>query len=205
MLKVTEIFPSIQGEGAWTGLPATFLRLSGCNLHCEWCDTKSSWNEAAARTMEVAEVATTVRRLNQSTIVVTGGEPALQMPRLCELIRVHGGGRFWHLETNGTLHVVPGMFDWVTVSPKPPEYKIHESLRGNIDELKFVITEFEDLGLVLRFTNRYRYSNLQYVCLRPLDNNIVMAKYIVDWLLMAELKGRKWRLSTQVHKTLGVK
>lgn len=205
MLKVTEIFPSVQGEGAWTGLPATFLRLAGCNLHCEWCDTKHSWDEDTAKVLTVADVARTIRRLNQSTTVVTGGEPAMQMPRLCELIRVHGGGRFWHLETNGTLHVVPGMFDWVTVSPKPPKYEVHRSLRGHIDELKFVITEFEDLALARRFVNRCRYSNLQFICLQPLDNNVVMAKIIVDWLLMSELNGRKWRLSTQVHKTLGVK
>src|SRR6187551_1148089 len=90
MLKVSEIFESLQGEGASSGAPCVFVRLAQCNLHCSWCDTKYTWDferyryedEVAERS--VAEVAQLVNAAPSRRLVLTGGEPLLQQRALKE-------------------------------------------------------------------------------------------------------------------------
>ena len=110
--RVNEIFYSIQGEGAFAGTPAVFVRFSGCNLACPWCDTDHSHAEEMTRD----ELEDTVRGLLKgregAIIVLTGGEPALQLRDDEPLFQ--GFGCRVCIETNGTLPV-PGWIDWVTV------------------------------------------------------------------------------------------
>lgn len=112
--KVNEIFYSLQGEGAHAGTAAVFVRFSGCNLHCPFCDTDFMAHEKMTDTDIVKEV---VRISNGCGFVVfTGGEPALQLtPHLVELL--HDEGFSVAVETNGTL-ALPHNVDWITVSPK---------------------------------------------------------------------------------------
>jgi organic radical activating enzyme len=100
-MKVCEIFgPVIQGEGYTAGMPVTFLRLSGCNLNCKWCDTKY---HKEGENISVRDLS---RKLNSTTtkdIVITGGEPMLQKTEMFALMRHLEDYRF-HLETNGTIY-----------------------------------------------------------------------------------------------------
>jgi len=91
-LRVCEIFTSIQGEGIWAGVPSTFIRLSGCNLRCAWCDTPyASW-EPEGEMMELADITAQVRA---DHVVITGGEPMLfeGLVELCQMIK-SGAGSF---------------------------------------------------------------------------------------------------------------
>lgn len=97
LYPVNEIFESIQGEGFWTGIPATFVRLQECNLRCHWCDTKETWS-AKAKNMTSAEILSTI---NFEHVIITGGEPLLHdLTELFELLRTEG--KKIHVETNGT-------------------------------------------------------------------------------------------------------
>lgn len=118
-----EIFHSLQGEGVAAGRPSVFVRLSGCNLHCDWCDTPYTWHftgnphehrdrvqydRAANRVvLEVEEVAERVRSYACSYLVLTGGEPLLQQPALARLCDLLGPGVHVEVESNGTVPLAP--------------------------------------------------------------------------------------------------
>lgn len=109
-MKVFEIFPSIQGEGPYQGIPSTFIRLSGCNLRCGWCDTPKTQDDSAGEEMTVDEVIGQVKRLGYSHVCITGGEPLLQQDELFALLEVlHGDGYIIEIETNGTIDPAPVM------------------------------------------------------------------------------------------------
>ncbi len=108
-LKVSEIFESLQGEGPHAGSACVFLRLAVCNLRCTWCDTKYTWDfkqhryEDEVKEQTVAEVAKVLAALAPRHLVITGGEPLLQMPALEELLGLLNPHVFVEVETNGTL------------------------------------------------------------------------------------------------------
>ncbi len=108
-LKVSEIFESLQGEGPHAGSPCVFLRLAVCNLRCTWCDTKYTWDfkqhryEDEVKEQTVVEVAKVLTDLAPRHLVITGGEPLLQMAALEELLGLLDPAVFVEVETNGTL------------------------------------------------------------------------------------------------------
>lgn len=108
-LRLSEIFESIQGEGASAGAPSVFVRLATCNLRCTWCDTKYTWDwaqyryEDEVRHMPVTDVAKAVLARPDTHLVVTGGEPLLQDRALVTLLAVLPKDRHVEIETNGTL------------------------------------------------------------------------------------------------------
>lgn len=111
-MRVNEIFYSLQGEGYHTGTPAVFVRLAGCNLKCPFCDTR----HGAYCDMTEAEITASVCRYPAKLVVITGGEPTLQLNEtLIEMLK--SKGKTIAIETNGT-RIVPASVDWVTVSPK---------------------------------------------------------------------------------------
>ena len=128
--KINEIFYSLQGEGMHTGTPAVFVRFSGCNLHCPFCDTRheeGTW-------MSNEEIVEAVKRHPSRFVILTGGEPSLQIDEDL-LHRLHDAGRYICIETNGT-HPLPAGIDWVTCSPKGDAPVMLEK----IDEVKVVYT-----------------------------------------------------------------
>jgi len=150
MLRVSEIFRSIQGESTHAGCPCIFVRLAGCNLRCRWCDTAYAFG--GGREMTVAEVVAEVERYPCPLVEVTGGEPLLQpdaIPLMRELLR---RGRRVLLETGGSLPI-EGVPDGVLriVDVKCPgsgetasnRWENLESLRPG-DEVKFVIAGRDD-------------------------------------------------------------
>lgn len=126
-LRISEIFESIQGEGASAGEPCVFVRLATCNLRCVWCDTKYTWDwdqyrySDEVRHMTVGDVATEVRKRARGRVVVTGGEPLLQEAALSALLLALPRNLAIEIETNGTLAPGPALGERVdqwNVSPK---------------------------------------------------------------------------------------
>ena len=179
MYWVNEIFYSIQGEGFWTGTPSVFLRLAGCNLQCDFCDTA---HERPRIEMSITEILEKVLVYPTRTMVITGGEPALQLEE--NLVQeLHQAGFRVHLETNGTTPL-RCQVDWLTVSPK------ENWVVGSGDELKLVYT-----GQELEF---YEKSDFKYYFLQPVsqkNTSEVVAKCLAN---------PKWRLSLQTHKLLNI-
>lgn len=142
-LLVAETFgdkkPTFQGEGPSIGTPAVFIRLSRCNLTCSWCDTKYTWDWArydprkeSAR-LSVTALAEWALSMPPGLVVITGGEPLLQQPKLAMLIpRLLAGGKRVEVETNGTIAPDPALLaDGVTfnVSPKLANSGVAEAKR----------------------------------------------------------------------------
>ena len=114
-MKVNEIFYSLQGEGHYTGTPAVFVRFAGCNLRCWFCDTDFEKGVE----MNEDEIVEAVLQYPTRYVVITGGEPTLQITAsLCD--KLHAHGLYLMMETNGTRPLPEGcQIDWITCSPKP--------------------------------------------------------------------------------------
>lgn len=208
-LSVNSTFVSIQGEGFWTGTPATFLRLQGCNLTCPWCDTKQTWGDDQGNMVFIEDLLEHhIQSRAPRTVVVTGGEPLLQQQALNELIRLDrskGYHHKWHVETNGTLRIIGDLWDWVTVSPKPPEYKVMKSAALAAHEVKIVVTSPETLEVAWELLTGTLFMPGVEWCLQPVDNSPEATAICVEFLTNLREEGRRsWRLSMQVHKFIGV-
>lgn len=187
MRKINEIFYSLQGEGAFTGTPMIFIRFSGCNLSCVFCDTQHQ----SGRWMSDVEILDEVEKFPAETVVLTGGEPSLFIDD--EFIGLlHSHGYRVHIETNGTRRL-PASIDWVTCSPK-----INCQAAGQLpvlleqaDELKVVYTG-QSLDVFDTFCCRVRY-------LQPCSGENI--PQTVDFCL----KHPQWRLSLQVHKLIDIR
>jgi len=126
-LTISELFESIQGEGPSAGAPCVFLRLAHCNLRCNWCDTKYTWDwqayriEEETRALPVVAVASELAGFGRDRLVVTGGEPLIQQGALARLFAVLPKSWAIEVETNGTFEPEPELAERVTqwnVSPK---------------------------------------------------------------------------------------
>ncbi|MBE9167276.1 7-carboxy-7-deazaguanine synthase QueE [Pleurocapsales cyanobacterium LEGE 06147] len=193
---IVETFHSIQGEGAWTGVNAFFIRLGGCDVHCPWCDTKQSWNPKHHPQIALKDIAEEAKAANPAIVVITGGEPLMHNlePLTKEL---HQLGLRVHLETSGA-HPFSGNFDWVTFSPKrfkPP----HPSIYNCVNELKVVVVNEEDLQWAEQQAALVPEQTLKY--LQPEWNTPQSKDLIFDYVL----KHPQWRISLQTHKLLEVR
>jgi 7-carboxy-7-deazaguanine synthase len=126
-LRISEIFESIQGEGASAGVESVFVRLATCNLRCTWCDTRYTWDwtsyryEDEVKRVAVHDVVARVVASRAPHLVITGGEPLLQQPALVELVGELSPMRYVEVETNGTLAPASELarrVDQWNVSPK---------------------------------------------------------------------------------------
>lgn len=187
-MRVNEFFVSLQGEGHFTGTPAFFLRLSGCNLQCPFCDT----SHQSYKEMSEDEIVEEASHHAPRHIVITGGEPALQLtPSLID--KLHEAGFFIQVETNGTL-LLPQGIDWVTCSPKG------SPVLNNVDELKVL---YKGDGIDLNIADRIQAKEYR---LQPLDTgNEMQNRIILRDTIAYILQHPKWSLSLQTHKMLGIK
>jgi len=190
-MRINETFLSLQGEGHFTGTPAFFLRFAGCNLECPFCDT----NHQSYQEMSEEEIVEEASRHKPRHIVVTGGEPALQLTQSL-VDKLHEAGFFIQVETNGTLPLPEGI-DWVTVSPKDPP----TPFRGRIvDELKML---YHGPDTDLSIANQIQAKEYR---LQPLDTgNEEQNRIILRSTIAYVLEHPKWSLSLQTHKMLGIK
>jgi 7-carboxy-7-deazaguanine synthase len=149
-MRIAEIFYSVQGEGSLVGVPSVFVRTSGCNLRCSWCDTPyTSWHPEGAE-MDIDQILAHADRFPSARhVVITGGEPMIA-PEIVELSeRFHELGLHITIETAGTVFA-PVVCDLISVSPKlansTPEGVFraqHERLRLQPDVLRRLIAGFD--------------------------------------------------------------
>lgn len=193
-MKVNEIFYSIQGEGAHAGYPAIFVRFSGCNLKCPFCDTDfKKYTE-----MDEYEIVLEVMKQSFSCkyVVLTGGEPTLQVnSKLLELL--HNKGYFVAIETNGTNEIPAGV-DWVTCSPKYQFVNNGKLAIKRCNELKLVYTgknEVSDFGI-----------KADYYYLQPCDTGDKKENGFIIWKLVDFVKQNpRWKIGLQTQKILEVR
>lgn len=163
-LNLSESFgPTIQGEGPHAGALASFVRLSGCNLTCSWCDSPYTWDwtrydhSAETHPTTLADVVDRIEAL-PGRIIITGGEPLLQAPALAEVMALLPE-RDFDLETNGTraLGATRGRWSSITCSPKiipsadqgPMAHNLHPTvLADRVSIFKFVVQDQADLDAV---------------------------------------------------------
>lgn len=191
MYRVNEIFYSLQGEGFWTGTPMVFVRLSGCNLQCPFCDT----DHLEGRPMTATAIVQAVQAAGPcSRICLTGGEPLLQVDQ--ELVEtLHAAGYKLNLETNGTRGVPEGM-DWITLSPKEDFTENGKVVLERADELKLVLAPGTDPA---RWTDFPASWHFLQPCGAPdgSSNTAETMAYV--------LAHPQWRLSLQTHKLLNIR
>jgi organic radical activating enzyme len=204
ILKISEIFSSIAGEGLRSGEPTIFLRLAGCNLRCAFCDTKFSWQ--GGREYSEEKIMKIVERIHgrfpTDWICLTGGEPLLQDVGsiVKKLKRV--GFRI-HIETNGTIYR-PLRVDWLTLSPKPRKYGFAQELAAKTNEVKLVVSK--ELNLEVIQNLRKKFPVQIPILLQPQSNrkwSMEMGIKLLKQTLNLGLKNIK--ISVQIHKIYGLK
>lgn len=194
-MKINEIFYSLQGEGAFTGVPSVFVRMAGCNLKCPFCDTDT----ASFTEMSEEEIVGEVNKYPARHVVITGGEPTLQMTATL-VKRLQDGGRVVQMETNGTRQLPDGCRpDWVTCSPKFAYCSNAQLKIGHIDELKVVFDGQSDMSL-------YDGMEAEVYSLQPCDvGDNDKNKAIIAAAIEYCQRHPWWRLSLQTHKMLGIR
>lgn len=200
MKKINEIFYSLQGEGCHTGVPSVFVRFSGCNLSCSFCDTQHEEGMMMDDEEIIAEVKKYARPGVQ--IVLTGGEPSLYVTE--EFIKAlkEATGLPVAIETNGTREV-PCNIDWITVSPKTGMSKKGDStVRINrANEVKVVdigqdLETYFSLDCVKEDTLMY----LQPCYVEDIEEREKNTRRTVGRVL----NDPRWRLSMQTHRYLNI-
>jgi 7-carboxy-7-deazaguanine synthase len=217
-MQITEIYKSLQGESTHAGLPCVFVRLTGCNLRCSWCDSEYTFQGGHKMTSE--EVWNEVRRLspNGGLVEITGGEPMLQerelVPLMCQLLEA---GYRVLLETSGErpLERVPaGVIKIVDVKcPNSGEADTFrsenlETLTAN-DEVKFVLSGRADYEFARDFTSRHHLADRVNAVLfspafrkdatgaRDSSHCLLDPQELAEWMLADDVPAR---LGLQLHK-----
>jgi 7-carboxy-7-deazaguanine synthase len=202
MLKVNEIFYSIQGESTYAGFPCVFIRLTGCNLRCKYCDTQYAFEEGKSLTL--TEIQENVSRYYCNLIEITGGEPLLQSQVVDLSKSFMEQGKTVLVETNGTQDIdhlpnqairimdikCPGSdesdkMDWNNI----------ERLRVN-DNVKFVISNRKDFDWAVSVVKKYNLLNKASVLFSPVYG-LLNPEILAKWMLKLSLP---IRLNLQIHK-----
>jgi len=204
-VKVCEIFVSIQGEGLDIGRPMVFVRLSGCNLRCTFCDTQYAWTES--KEMTAAEIASEIYRTGCRNICITGGEPLLQdLTELLDLLR----HRYVTIETNGTIWVDYDVDLW-SVSPKlsnsgqvqhaRPDIVGQFARRKRNVQLKFVVDNEKDIHEAMQFCERADVPSKVPIIFQPNNavfEGAVVTKYIMKLRELSEIVSKIRRPNVRV-------
>ena len=217
-MQITEIYKSIQGESTFAGLPCVFIRLTGCNLRCSWCD--SEYTFSGGHRMSVEEVLAEVERLSPGggLVEITGGEPMLQERELLATMkRLLEDGYTVLLETSGERpleHVPQQVVKVVDVkcpnSGAPDTFRIEnlEVLTGR-DEVKFVLSDRSDYEFARDFVSRHRLAERVNAVLfspafrkdaggtRDASHCLLDPRELAEWMVADDVPAR---LGLQIHK-----
>lgn len=220
-VKINEVFQSIQGEGAFTGVPSIFVRLQGCPVGCPWCDTKHTWevDNADQRTIAVvmaenqesstwfeADIKQLVELFEQQHyqakhIIITGGEPC--MYDLTDITsQLIDNGFSVQIETSGTFEVQCHPDTWVTVSPKVNMrggYQVLDSALNRANEIKHPVAMEKHIDELDELLQRLEPANQPLVYLQPISQQQRATDLAIDTCIK-----RNWRLSLQTHKFIGI-
>ncbi len=201
-LVINEIFYSIQGESSFAGWPCVFIRLTGCNLRCTWCDTAYAFDKGQPLSLD--DIIAKVCNFDCPLVEVTGGEPLLQsnvlplLKRLCDL------GKTVLLETGGSLDIVPvdlriiKIMDLKCPSSGETDKNRYANLRHltKQDEIKFVIAGRADYDWASRTLTEHQLSTRCTILFSPVVEKLSL-QTLAEWILADHLPVR---LQTQWHK-----
>lgn len=203
VLRITEIFQSIQGESTWAGVPCVFVRMTGCNLRCVWCDTAYSYGDGSA--MPVGEIVRRVAEFGCEVVEITGGEPLLQAatPKLARALR--DAGHKVLVETNGSLPIesLPDGVVRIMDLKCPDSGECERNRLENIEHLK----PYDEVKFVLASRRDYEWARMQIVT-NELNKKVkavllaavfgkVAPSQVVAWMLNDKLPAR---FQLQIHK-----
>jgi 7-carboxy-7-deazaguanine synthase len=200
-IKINEIFYSLQGEGSDAGLPTIFIRFTGCNLRCNYCDTRYAFYEG--KYMTIDEIMESVKKWSCKRVCITGGEPLLQKNVYALIDELLREGYEVSIETNGSISIMKlsKMNVKIKMDIKLPSSGMHDKmLFGNIsllrgsDELKFIIWNKQDYEYAKDIIARYK-PRCQIIMQPVWGSKIKLA----DWILKDEIDAR---FSIQLHKIL---
>ena len=220
MYRVNEIFYTLQGEGAHSGIPAVFVRFSGCNLRCPWCDTDFAdhTDMTAEQIVAEAQALYDIPNERRKMLVLTGGEPGLQVDKPL-LDALHAAGFYICIETNGTRPLPEGI-DWITCSPKVERLDTRLGHSGEVPT-KLALKRVNEVKVV--YTGEYdpeiwrEQLQAEHWLLQPLrfTGEWLMQSGIDEWqddrndnlddTVRYILTHPFWRLSVQLHKIVGLR
>ncbi|MEF8879857.1 MAG: radical SAM protein [Candidatus Thermoplasmatota archaeon] len=202
-MEITEIFYSLQGEGKWTGQPNIFIRTSGCNLRCSYCDTKYAYQPGESKTID--EIIKKISKYPCKHVCVTGGEPLIQDQTSVLIDTLLKNKYKICVETNGTKYVdiIPKNKDiLISLDVKCPSSNMHKKMRlENInllqekDQIKFVVKDENDYNYAKNVIEKY--SPICEVFIQPVwktDYKKVVERILED--------GLNVRLGLQLHKII---
>lgn len=195
-MRVYEIFYSLQGEGLYSGTPAVFVRFSGCNLRCPFCDTRHE----NGTEMSESEIVEAVKAYPAKHVVITGGEPSLQLTESL-VDALHAAHKTVAVETNGT-HPLPPNVDWITLSPKTAYVDGAEVVLTRADEIKVVFDgEHDPADQISTLT----FHLPPFIFLQPCDMGDNAKNKQITAAAVEYIKSHpQWRLSLQIHKILDI-
>lgn len=195
-LPVIEKFYSIQGEGFHTGKAAYFIRIAGCDIGCNWCDTKFSWNNQSEWLVSVNEIVENAAKFPAKAVVITGGEPlSYNLDDLCENLKNNGISTF--LETSG-VYPLSGKWDWICLSPKKQNPPLSE-IYNKADELKVIIQS----------SNDFLWAEENALLVKPESKLFLQPEWshfskIIDKVVEYVKANPKWNISIQAHKFMRI-
>jgi len=204
MLKINEIFVSLQGETSLVGLPCVFIRMTGCNLRCRYCDTQYAYHEG--HSYAVDELIKTVSRLQRHRFVITGGEPLLQKETIPFIGYLLESGKQVILETNGSVlikHIPKPVIRIIDL--KAPSSGMTASMRWqnlegprSSDQIKFVLSNKRDFPWALRILEQYELLHHCEVLMSP-SHGTLKKKKLAQWILETPYD---IRMQIQLHKII---
>lgn len=195
-LPVMEHFYTLQGEGAYTGHAAYFIRLGGCDVGCVWCDVKESWPMDGHALMTVAELTRLVIQSGTPIAVITGGEPLLHDCTALTTALQEAGIRT-HLETSASSPL-SGTWDWICISPKKFKAPIPDLMK-QAHELKIVVYNTSDFDWAQQYAVQVSPQCRLYLQ-AEWDRRDTISPQITDFVKQHP----QWAVSTQVHKYLNI-
>jgi 7-carboxy-7-deazaguanine synthase len=203
-LRITEIFRSLQGEGDSVGFPTVFVRLTGCPLRCQYCDTAYAFT--GGKSMAVDDILATVASFNTKHVCVTGGEPLAQANCAALLARLCDAGYRVSLETSGAMSLaavdsrVVKVVDIKTPGSGEEKRNRYEELAAlsQYDQVKFVICDRADYEWSRSKTVELQLGERAMVLFSP-SHEQLPARELADWILA---DGIPVRMQVQLHKIL---
>lgn len=204
MLKISELFLSIQGESTYAGYPCIFIRLTGCNLRCSYCDTVYAYEDG--KEWEIIDILQTLKQYSCKLVCITGGEPLLQKEVYALIDTLDDNGYKILLETNGSLSLqdlpprVIKIMDLKAPGSKEAENNLYENINllKEHDEIKFVLSSYEDYLWAKAKIGEYRLDQVCTILLSPVWG-ILNPSELAAWMLRDGLKAR---LQLQMQKII---
>ena len=193
---IMEEFLTIQGEGFYSGRPAYFIRLGGCDVGCVWCDVKESWDAESHPLHSTEQIIDRVKKIETDFIVLTGGEPAMyDLSEICKGLKALN--KTVAIETSGA-YSLKGQLDWYTFSPKKFKKPISEAY-DKADELKVVIYHKSDFRWAQKHAEKVNDQ-----CLLYMQPEWSKKDELMDEIISFVKRNKGWRISLQTHKFMNI-